>query len=155
MRLCLVLLAVTATLLSSCDAAPSSTNLLQTKTQTEKLRTGSDRDSRLLRTQETSTANTNGADDEERAWGLKTLLSLVKTPKPNDFAKVDLDRMLVDGVFKLEMFERWNKYSTEKILATLDLSKRKNIPYGSILQEFLNTYRLRQGAANLRRGNQA
>ncbi|KAG6623102.1 putative RxLR effector [Phytophthora cinnamomi] len=108
-----------------------------------------------MRTQETSTANTNGADDEERAWGLKTLLSLVKTPKPNDFAKVDLDRMLVDGVFKLEMFERWNKYSTEKILATLDLSKRKNIPYGSILQEFLNTYRLRQGAANLRRGNQA
>lgn len=71
----------------------------------------------------------------------------------NDFAKADLDRMLTDVAFKREMFERWNQYSTEKILAALDLSKRRNIRYGAMLQEFLNTYRLREGATALRNVN--
>ncbi|POM81880.1 Putative RxLR effector [Phytophthora palmivora] len=89
---------------------------------------------RLLRRQE-KTDTTNG--DEER-WNL---LSMFKTP--NDFTTKILDNMLSNAAFKAEMFEKWNKYSVEKILKKLDVSKSKNIRYASMLQDFLNTYHRR------------
>ncbi|KAE8979919.1 hypothetical protein PF011_g22649 [Phytophthora fragariae] len=154
MRLSLVLLAFAITLLSSCDAAPATASLLQVEPPTEGAAFNQNSGNRLLRTQETTNAaNDNEAGVEERIWGLKNLLSLVKLNKINDFAKKDLDRMLTDPAFKLEMFKRWNKHSTEKVMAALDLSKRKNAPYGPMLQEFLNTYRLRPGASAVRAGN--
>ncbi|POM66923.1 Putative RxLR effector [Phytophthora palmivora] len=92
---------------------------------------------RLLRRQEqTDTAN----GDEER-WNMLNMFKTKKTP--NDFTTKILDNMLSNAAFKVEMFEKWNKYSVEKILKKLDVSKSKNIRYASMLQDFLNIYHRR------------
>ncbi|KAF4132033.1 hypothetical protein GN958_ATG18775, partial [Phytophthora infestans] len=82
-------------------------------------------------------------DNEERAsWGLKKLVNLFMFKgASSNFSTAKLTKMLSDPAFKSEMFKTWNaKYSTEKVIAILDLSKKKNIPYGPMLQDFRNTY---------------
>ncbi|ETK88568.1 hypothetical protein L915_07196 [Phytophthora nicotianae] len=98
---------------------------------------------RLLRTQQISGTDAVASNDEERApLSLKNLLNVVRfKAATNDFARSNLDKMLSDPIFKMEMFQRWNaKYSADKVIRILDISKTKNIPYGAMLQEFLNTY---------------
>ncbi|KAG7391139.1 hypothetical protein PHYPSEUDO_005906 [Phytophthora pseudosyringae] len=125
MRVSCALLIATVTLLSSFDETSATTD-------------------RFLRTQQATDTTNAGVEDEERAsGGLKNLLNLAKLKKgTNDFAKADLDKMLANPAVKLEMFGRWHKYSTNKLLAKLDMSKTDNIPYAGMLLEYLNTYRV-------------
>ncbi|KUF81368.1 hypothetical protein AM587_10003113 [Phytophthora nicotianae] len=145
MRLSCVLLIAVVVLLSSCDdtSANNTGQALKTKTMESGDALVPDTTQRLLRTQQISGTDAVASNDEERApLSLKNLLNVVRfKAATNDFARSNLDKMLSDPIFKMEMFQRWNaKYSADKIIRILDISKTKNIPYGAMLQEFLNTY---------------
>ncbi|KAF4029845.1 RXLR domain-containing protein [Phytophthora infestans] len=145
MRLSCVLLIALVALLSSFDQVSTKTSddalTMKALRQGNAVATATN-NKRLLQT-ELPGSNAILEDNEERAsWGLKKLVSLFMFKgASSDFATAKLEKMLSDPAFKSEMFKTWNaKYSTEKVITILDISKKKNIPYGPMLQDFLNTY---------------
>ncbi|EEY62274.1 secreted RxLR effector peptide protein, putative [Phytophthora infestans T30-4] len=145
MRLSCVLLIALVALLSSFDQVSTKTS--DDALTMKALRQGNavatvTNNKRLLQT-ELPGSSAILEDNEERAsWGLKKLVNLFMFKgASSNFSTAKLTKMLSDPAFKSEMFKTWNaKYSTEKVIAILDLSKKKNIPYGPMLQDFRNTY---------------
>nr|QMU24858.1 PaRXLR34 [Phytophthora agathidicida] len=126
MRANFMLLALGAVLLSVSDTTASA---LTEKIETEAV-IARDTNSRFLRRGAATEENNGATDDEERQWNIKNLLNSKKTL--SDFSKTTLDEMLNNPAYKHLMFDKWDQYTTNKILSTV-----KNEKYVAMLWEYL------------------
>ncbi|KAL4165999.1 hypothetical protein KRP22_014705 [Phytophthora ramorum] len=120
-RSCILLVIVV--MMFPCCNAIDQVKLSKTKTQNPVRTTNiNDRDGyRYLRSYKTEEEADDATDNEERAWGLDSLKSLLHIKKtPNDFSKTILERMDIDSRLKGEMFSKWRWfYTNDKVKSKL------------------------------------